>query len=245
MNLHATPTSLFWTNCITDVEPTGKGNIDVDNYFTVFNRRGHGQSFFPDVGIVIGIFSWADLHAEAGIDYLGGADDPLFFNAKVGMEENKLFRHAPAFSLGVFNIGTRTEGPNKTNQNIFDYIFGKTLPDWIGGRLFVGGFLGNEAMGKDQQGFMIGYLRSFCPAKDCRGRDYYKWEFAADYASGKNTIGGGGFALIYYFTPTISLESGPVWFNSAEINGTWKWSVQLDINVTIFKKNIFGLKSCY
>jgi len=53
---------------------------------------------------------------------------------------------------------------------------------------------------------------------------------AADYASGKNYIGGGGFGMYHYFTKDISLLTGPVWFNDHAINGQWKWTVQLDIN---------------
>ena len=66
--------------------------------------------------------------------------------------------------------------------------------------------------------------------KDAAGNEYNKWTFAADYASGKNFIGGGGFGMYYFFTKDISLLTGPVWFNDHVINGQWKWTVQLDIN---------------
>lgn len=233
--LEGTPSSAFWTVCTTDVYATGTGHIDVDNYFTVFNRRGHGSSFPPDIGFELGAFSWKDLSAEAGIDYLGGTDDPLFFNIGIGLPEDKLFCHAPSLKVGFFNAGTRYHGPNRTNQNIVDVIIGKSLPDWMGGgRLCIGGFSGSRAMGKNQQGFMISYQRSFCPAKYCDDKDYFKWVLCADYASGKNTIGGGGVGVYYYFTPDISILTGPVWFNSRKINGDWKWSVQIDISFSVF-----------
>lgn len=225
--MEATPTSVFWTNCTTDVLSTGTGNVVNDNYFTVFDR--HGSSFPPDIGLELGIFSFKDLQAEAGIDYLGGADNPVYFNVGVSLPEDKLCSKAPSFKVGLFNAGTKYNGKNRTDQNIVDFIFGKTLPDWIGGRLFIGGFTGGRAMGKNRQGFMIAYERSFCPAKYCGDIDYYKWVFCADYASGKNTIGGGGVGLYYYFTPDINIITGPVWFNSKEINGRWKWSVQVNI----------------
>ena len=47
----------------------------------------------------------------------------------------------------------------------------------------------------------------------------------------KAKIGGGGVGLYYFFTKDISLLTGPVWFNEKEINGKWKWTLQLDINV--------------
>lgn len=232
--VEGTPSTVFWTPCTTDVYATGTGHIDEDNYFTVFNRRRHGSSFPPDTGFELGIFSWKDLSAEAGIDYLGGTDDPLFFNIGIGLPEDKLFCHAPSFKIGFFNAGTRYHGSNRTNQNIVDLIIGKSLPDWIGGRLCIGGFSGSRAIGKNRQGFMVSYQRSFCPAKYCGDTDYFKWVLCADYASGKNTIGGGGVGVYYYFTPDISILTGPVWFNSKKINGNWKWSVQIDISFSVF-----------
>lgn len=235
-SLESTPSSVFWTYCTTDVYSTGTGHIDADNYFTVFNERGHGSSFSPDIGFEFGAFSWDDLAFETGIDYLGGADNPLYFNAGAAVEEDKLFCHAPSFKVGIFNVGIQYQGGGRTNQNIVDIIAGKSLPDWLGGKFYVGGFSGTRAIGKNRQGFMVAYTRSFCPAKYCGDKDYYKWVFCADYASGKNTIGGGGFGLYYYFTPDISILTGPVWFNSAKINGNWKWSVQIDISFSIFEK---------
>ena len=72
--------------------------------------------------------------------------------------------------------------------------------------------------------------------KDKDGNEFNRIVFAADYASGKNAIGGGGFGFYYFFTKDISLLTGPVWFNDTDVNGRWKWTVQLDINVPIFDK---------
>lgn len=233
--VEATPSSVFWTFCTTDVYSTGTGHIDQDNYFTVFNRRGHGSYFPPDTGFELGIFSWRDLQVEAGVDYLGGTDDPLFFNIGAGIPEDKIFCHAPSFKIGFFNAGTRYHGHNRTNLNIVDIVIGKSLPNWLGGGKFcIGGFSGNRSMGKNRHGFMISYQRSFCTAKDCNDKEYFKWVLCADYASGKNVIGGGGVGIYYYFTPDISILTGPVWFNSAKINGNWKWSVQIDISFSAF-----------
>lgn len=233
--LEATPSSVFWTVCTTDVYPTGTGHIDQDNYFTVFNHRGHGSSFPPDTGFEVGIFSWNDFSAEAGIDYLGGADDPLYFNLGISLREDKLFCHAPSFKIGFFNAGTNYYDHGKTNQNIVDIIIGKSLPDYIGGRLFIGAFSGSRTIGKNTEGFMISYQRSFSPAIHCDDKEYFKWVICADYSSGKNIIGGGGVGVYYYFTPDISILTGPVWFNSRKINGDWKWSLQIDISFSCFK----------
>lgn len=235
-HLEASPSSVFWTVCTTDVYSTGSAHIDEDNYFTVFNRRGHGSSFSPDTGFELGVLSWGNMSVEAGLDYFGGTDDPLFFNIGIGIPEDKIFCHAPSFKVGIFNAGTRYHGHNRTNQNIVDIVIGKSLPDWLGGgRLCLDGFSGNRSMGKNRQGFMVSYQHSFCPAKHCDSRDYFKWILCADYASGENTIGGGGVGVYYYFTPDISILTGPVLFNSAKINGNWKWSVQIDFGFSIFQ----------
>ncbi len=65
--------------------------------------------------------------------------------------------------------------------------------------------------------------------EDAEG-EFNRFVFVADYASGDNAIGGGGTGLYVYFTRKIDLAFGPVWFNDEGINGTWKWTMQLDIN---------------
>lgn len=238
-SLEGTPTSLFWTNCTTEVLDQGMGKIDVDDYFSVWNRRHHGEHFATDVGFELGLYTWNNIKLEAGIDYLGGDDDPLLFNAKIGVEQDKLFCYSPSMALIAFDFGTRHGGPvsERTNYNTIGVIFGRSLPSFIGGNFYAGGFHGNRAMGKNQGGFWVGYERFFCPAKDCCGEEYNKWEFSADYASGKNVIGGGGFSLGYYFTPRIMVQTGPTWFNSAKLLGTWKWAIQLHIEIPVFTCN--------
>lgn len=230
-SLMATPTGLFWTPCYTNIQDTGHVNLNVNNYFTLFKSGGHRQALPTDVGLEFGIFSIGNLKAEAGVDYLVGSASPLYFNGKVGMEENKLFCHAPSFSIGGYGWGTRTHGSGRTNQNIVNLNVGKSLPEWIGGILYAGVYSGSKAIGKDRQGFMLGLERPFCKATDRHGAEYHKWSFMADYCSGKNTQGGGGVGLIYYFAPDISLETGPTWFTTRKYNGRWKWSVQLNVGL--------------
>lgn len=232
-SLEAGPSSAFWTNCTTFVQPTGTANLEIYNYFSVFNRRGYGASFPPDVGFLVGVLTWRNFSCEAGIDYLGGTDDPLFFNAKIGIAEGKLFEQAPSLSIGIFNVGTRTR-EDRTNQDIVDAVIGATLPR-IGGQIYVGGYSGSKAVGKVRQGYMIAYERGWDHKKDCHGAAYDTWNFIADYASGKNIIGGGGVSLSYYFNPDIYMETGPAWFNDEHLNGRWKWSVQIYFTLKLFK----------
>lgn len=231
--LEATPSTTYWTVCTTDVQATDVIHVGVDSYFSVFNRRRDGSSLPTDVGLTYGLFKKKWVQSEVGVDYLGPSNDPMYFNAKIGIAENQLFSNAPAVNIGIFNVGTRCRGHDRTNQNIVDLIVGHSLPEIIGGRIFIAGFSGSRAMGKHRQGFMVAYDRAFLPEKDCDGKEYHRLVLAADYASGKNTIGGGGVGLYYYFTPNISLLTGPVFFNDASLNGKWKWTIQLDINQKI------------
>ncbi len=226
----ADPSSLFWTNCTTAIEPTGDVHLDQNNYISLTNERVRSPSVPPDFGVLWGVYTWKDWSLEAGIDYLGSTINGVILNAKIGVQENVLFSRAPAFNVGIYSVGVSRPRQTQTNQNIVDIIFGKSLPESIGGLFYLGFFSGSKAIGKNRQGFMIGFERDFYPVKDKNGNEYFKWNFAADYASGKNTQGGGGFALTYYFTPNFSVETGPVWFNDVHINGKWKWAIQLSVD---------------
>src|SRR5581483_9729488 len=126
----ATPTSLFWTNCTTDTLDPGRGNIDVDNYFTLFEGKGRGSSFSPDLGFTVGVLSLGDFKVESGVDYIVGSDNLFYFNGKVGIDEGKLFSSSPSMSLGFFNLGVKSHA---TNFDVVDFVIGKSLPEPIGG----------------------------------------------------------------------------------------------------------------
>lgn len=230
----ATPSTTYWTPATTDIQPFGILHIGVDNYFTVFRKAKNGASSFgTDIGLTMGVLPFEKLQMEVGVDLIEPTDYPVSFNAKLGTSEDSLFKWSPALNIGIFNVGTKKD---VTNQNIVFGLVGKTIPV-IGARLFAGPYIGNAKAlvdkhgDRENKGFMIGFDRGFFPAKDSEGNEYKKVVLAGDYASGKNSIGGGGFGLYYYFTKDISLLTGPVWFNEKEINGKWKWTVQLDINV--------------
>lgn len=234
---HATPSTTYWTPMVMDIQPYGVLHIGVDNYFTVEGKHGGSvRSFTPDVGPEIGILPFDKVQMEIGFDYLGGADYPWFFNTKIGTPEDSFFKGQPAFEVGIFNVGTKTSGPSKTDYDIVFGVVGKSLPADLG-RLTVGPYIGNHSAlvsskGKSENaGVMVAYDKGFLPVMAKDGSvDYTKLVLAADYASGKNIIGGGGVGLYYYFTKDISLLTGPVWFNDKGLNGKWKWTVQLDIN---------------
>lgn len=229
---HATPSTTYWTPCSPDFQPFGVWHIGVDNYFTVMTKTTDippAGAFPTDLGLTVGVIPSGPLQAEIGIDLMEPLNDPWFVNAKIGAAEGALFFGSPSLGLGIFNVGLNqsTQG-----QNIIHLAIGKDFG--AVGRLhacpFYTGSFSKLGLGSDDTGFMIGYDKSFMPVNDATGQ-YNKWVFAADYASGNNALGGGGFGIYHYFTKTISLLTGPVFFNNQPINGKWKWTVQLDINV--------------
>jgi hypothetical protein len=227
----ATPSTTYWTTCTPDVQPYGKWHITYDSYFSV-GRKVADQGDFPtDVGLTVGVLPYEKLNMEIGFDLMEPTDDPLFFNAKLGTPESSLYEGSPALSIGVWNVGTQD---GVTDYDIWHFVVGKTLPENLG-RLHGGAYIGSTNTLKssdgdvENKGFMIGWDKGFYPVKE-GDKQFNRFMLAADYASGNNAIGGGGVGLYVFFTPDVSLLMGPVWFNDKDLNGDYKWTMQLDIN---------------
>ncbi len=233
----ATPSTTYFTPMTLDIQAPGVFHLGIDGYSTVGRSSADGGGTLPtdftlpEVGFAIS----SRVLVECGVDYFATTDNPWFFNAKVGVVEDSLFTGQPAFEIGIFNVGTKSSGPSRTNYDIVHLVIGKTIP--LIGRIAVGPYWGNHATlvsssGESRNmGFMLACDRGFVPARDRDGNGFNRLVLAADYASGKNLIGGGGIGLYYYFTKDISLLAGPVWFNDSGINGPWKVTVQLDVNL--------------
>lgn len=222
-------TTEYWTPCVIDVHPYGVPELMIGNYFTVDRKIENGGGAFPeDLGFEIGVLPFEKVQMEVGIDAMEPSDDPYMFNAKIGTPEDVLFKGAPGLAIGIFDVGTN---PSTTAYDIVDVIIGKTIP-YIG-RFHAGYYYGNHAVlvnGNGQpanHGWMVSYDRTILTLNK-------QWldsiVLAADYASGDNYIGGGGFGLYLNWTKNISLLTGPVWFNDYKINGPWKWTTQVYIN---------------
>ncbi len=229
----ATPSSTYWTPLTPDMQGYGVFHIGVDNYFTVFREAEDGAGDFPtDLGLTVGVLPFEKFQMEIGVDLLEPSDDPLFFNLKMGAPEGVLFGGSPALQIGIFNAGTED---GVTDYNIVYAVVGKTIPGV--GRLSAGPYVGNDEVlvsseGEEKNdGFMVAFDRGFHPVEQAEGTSFNRFVLAADYASGDNALGGGGVGLYAYFTPKVSLLTGPVWFNDEGVNGEWKWTVQLDVNV--------------
>ncbi|MBM4032208.1 MAG: hypothetical protein FJ291_10525 [Planctomycetes bacterium] len=219
----ATPSTTYWTPCTADIQAFGKFHVTYDNYFSAFDRPGHRGNFPADYGLTVGILPWEKLQAEIGFDVFKPGRSLYFFNAKLGTPEGALWDGSPALAFGIFNLGFKKR---VTDQNVWHVDVTKTLPHDLG-RLHLGAYIGNSRTlvssggHKENKGLMIGWDRWL--VKD-------KVMLAADYATGKNALGGGGVGVYYFFTKDISVLVGPVWFNDRGLNGGPKLTIQWDIN---------------
>lgn len=250
---HATPSTTYWTPAIIDIQSFGVVHAGVDNYFSAGKNsqiENNPVTAFPtDMGLTMGVLPFEKIQMEIGIDVLEPQYYPVLFNAKIGAPEDTLFKYCPAIQFGLFDVGIHTKNNTKggaiqprNDYNIMYGLIGKTIPYL--GRIHGGYYYGNKGAlvdgngNKGNNGFMLAFDHGFFPVKNEKGEDEYnKVVLAADYASGKNYIGGGGFGIYYFFTKDISLLAGPVWFNDETINGKWKITVQLDVNIDLFGKN--------
>lgn len=233
---HATSSTTFWTPMTLDIQPYGVPHLGIDNYFTL-SRSAPTGAFPTDItSPTIGLLPFTKVQAEVGVDYIANTPHPWLFNFKIGTPENSLFKGQPAFEVGTFLLGRKT-ATDRSDYDIVYAVVGKSLGPL--GRVSIGPYVGNHktlvsSAGTPQNsGYMVAYDHGFCHVKN---GDFNRFVFAVDYASGKNFIGGGGGGLYIYFAKEVSLLVGPTFFNDRGINGGWKWSTQLDINLP----KIFG-----
>ncbi len=229
----ATPSTTYWTPMTLDIQSYKVAHIGIDNYFSLNKSANSGETVAlpTDIGLTIGVLPFEKIQMEVGVDANYPTSDPYSFNAKIGAPEDVLFKYSPALQVGIFGVGTKSK---VTDLNVVYGVIGKTIP--LLGRVSVGPYVGNKVAlgGTDDVGFMVAIDHSFFPTKDAAGNEYNKVVLAADYASGKNYIGAGGVGVYYFFTKDIALLTGPVWFNEKALNGSWKWTTQLDINLPSF-----------
>lgn len=237
----ATSSTTFWTPMTEDIQPYGVVHLGIDNYFRINNPKINTNGAFPTdlTAPTVGVLPFKKIQMEAGADYFANTPHPWLFNSKIGAPEGAFFKNQPALEIGVFDAGKNfalTPGQSRVDFDVVYGVVGKTFPKL--GRLSAGPYIGNHAAlissdGKHENvGFMTAFDHSFVPVKDKDGSvQYSKVVFAADYQSGKNALGAAGGGFYYYFTSDISLLVGPTFFNDKDLNGSWRLSTQLDINL--------------
>jgi hypothetical protein len=231
---HATPSSTFWAPSTPYVQPYGVLHVTYDTYF------GRQASYPIDTGLTMGVIPGQKLQAEVGFDLLystvangDGLKAPFVLNAKVGAPEDVYFHGQPAWSFGVYGAGFEED---VNDADVLHFMLGKTLAH--AGYPTLGVYYGlNQDLfrspeGDDERfGVMAGWTS---PSIDVSHLD--KIAFCWDIQTGHSAAGATGAAMYAYFTPTISLETGPVFFFEKELQpggSSWMWSMQLDIDLDL------------
>lgn len=235
---HATSSTTFWTPATGYVQPYLVPHLTYDTY--VAERGG----FQNDYGVTMGILPFEKLQAEVGFDtfYPGVTDKNFYVNGKLTVPENAFGAWQPALSLGVVNLGFKKD---VTDYDILHGNLSKTFP--YVGNLVLGAYYGlNDKLmvssdGKKQQGGLLAAWSS--PDIVLNFPGLQKIVFLSDLQTGKNAFGAisGGIGL--YFTPTIDILTGPVFFldpkaaPSGPLHPDWLWTVQLDVDIDFKKKS--------
>jgi len=194
-----------------------------------------------DLGLTTGISPFSKVQAEIGIDYLNMGDNnileaknydlhPIYFNGKIAIPEDSLFKGAPAIAVGAYNFGTKA---TLTNYNIVYGLFAKTIP-YIG-RISAGYYTGNKALLVDElgkasnSGLLLSWDRAVPEISN-------KLWLAVDYQGGKNYLGALNFGLSWAFSKNVSVifaydiyNNKNAFYNTNNVN-TNTFTTQLDIN---------------
>lgn len=236
---YATSSTTFWTPATTYVQPYLVPHITYDTY--VSERSG----FQNDYGLTTGFLPFEKLQGEIGIDSFmpGLAQTNLYLNGKLGIPEGAFGEWAPGISAGIVGLGFKTD---VSNFDILHAEIGKTFP--LVGNLVVGGYYGlNDKLlvsskGEKQQAGFLGAWTSPDIVLNLTGLN--KINFIADIQTGKNAFGAVGAGIGLYFTPSIDILTGPVFFfdsnATTQLAGPgiapganrpdWLWTVQLDVD---------------
>ncbi|MCM2278996.1 MAG: hypothetical protein NDJ89_13050 [Oligoflexia bacterium] len=232
----ATPSTTFWAPSTAACQAWRTPHITYDTYFAKGSPAGSaGAPNYPtDVGLTVGFLPFDQLHGEIGFDLLYPTQDPFFLNGKLCAPESVFFGGSPAVSFGIYNVGTRT---NVSDYNILHLMVQTSLPG-VGGYLSFGAYHGlNEALLTNSDGQVVrtGIMAGvFSPDIEVGLKGLKKINLAADVQTGKNVLGAWGFGSYLFFSETVSLLLGPVFYldEAAQPGGRgFLWTAQLDADL--------------
>lgn len=225
----ATPTTTVWAPSTTAIQPFLTPHLTYDTYFSK-------PSVYPvTTGLTMGVLPFDNLQLEVGFDLMLPGSDPLLFNAKAGVPEDKLFAWQPSLAVGIFGAGT------KGGVTDYDVLYAQaqhSLP--FGGFLSLGGYYGlNEKLlassaGEPNRAGFIGGIGS--PDITVDAPWLQKITITADVQTGKNAFGAAAGAINFFFTDKVSVLTGPVYFfdpGTQPGGRQWFWTVQLDIDMPL------------
>ena len=230
----STPSTQIWIPS-TDFQKWKTMHLGLDNYIRTEKINGIRGAGIFDLGLTTGLLPFEKFQGEIGVDYLYMGDDnyddyPIYFNAKIGLPENSLFKNSPAMVLGAFNFGLKK---NLTNYNIIYGEIAKTIP--VLGRLTVGYYTGNEKVLVDENlkkansGLLLSWDRTMSEISD-------KLWLAVDYQGGKSYIGALNLGAAWVFSKNVSVIFGydiynnkNAYYNTNDQNAN-SFTAQVDIN---------------
>ena len=232
--LFSTPSTQLWIPS-TDFQKWKTMHLGLDNYIrTAMINDIHGTGIY-DIGLTTGLLPFDKFQGEIGVDYLNMGDKnyddhPVYFNAKIGMPEDALFKNSPALALGAFNFGLKK---NLTDYNIVYGVIAKTIP--VLGRLTIGYYTGNgkvlvdENFKKANNGILLSWDRTMTEISD-------KLWLAVDYMGGRNYLGALNMGASWAFSKNVSVifaydiyNNKYAYYNTNDQNAN-TFSVQVDIN---------------
>ena len=237
----ATGSTQIWIPS-TDIQAFKSVHLGIDNYIrTQKDANGVYGSGMYDLGLTTGISPFSKVQAEIGIDYLNMGDNnildaknydlhPIYFNGKIAIPEDSLFKGAPAIAVGAYNFGTKA---SLTNYNIVYGLLAKTIP--FIGRISAGYYTGNKALLVDElgkasnSGLLLSWDRAVPEISD-------KLWLAVDYQGGQNYLGALNFGLSWAFSKNVSVifaydiyNNKNTFYNTNNVNAN-SFTTQLDIN---------------
>jgi hypothetical protein len=233
-----TPSTTYWAPSTASCQAWRVPHVTYDTYFGKGpSAGGPGAPNYPiDTGLTIGVLPFQKLQGEVGFDLLLPSPDPLYFNAKLCTPEGSLFGGSPGIGGGIYNAGTKG---GSTDYNVLYLMLQKSIPN-VGGYVAAGLYHGTSdalftsSTGEvNRTGAMFAF---FSPDIPVGWKGLKKINLTADVQTGKNVLGAGGLGAYFYFTDTISLLTGPVWFLDQALQPggrRWMWTVQLDVDVPL------------
>ncbi|HYD53349.1 MAG TPA: hypothetical protein VEA99_12000 [Gemmatimonadaceae bacterium] len=231
----ATPSTVFWTPATTYTQPYLVPHLTFDTYVA---ERGALQN---DYGLTLGVLPGDKVLGEVGLDVFlpsfgRSTLDYVQLNAKLTLAEGAFAKWQPGISVGLMNAGFEED---VSDYHLLHATAGKALPF---GTVAVGGYygLGSELLwtgsdGEARAGLMASYTSPDFVV-DLPGLN--KIVLGADLATGQNWFGAVGGGAAFFFTPAVSLLTGPVWLLDSEYyaDNDFLWTFQLDVDIDLIKK---------
>ena len=133
---HATPSTIYWTPSVMDIQPFGVWHLGIDNYFPLNGPvPGKNFGFATDVGLTVGVLPFSKINMEVGVDLLEPIDSGICAGAlKMGPPLRPATHWVMLFSLtpkSAFRKGPSVVGHQASLWGFSMSVLKPKLPTWI------------------------------------------------------------------------------------------------------------------